>query len=44
MVNRFTYREAIKEGCFLQLPLFGVDALTRAVGMRGLADHPIGLS
>ena len=31
-------------GCFLQLPLFGVDALTRAVAARGLADHPIGLS
>lgn len=44
MVSRFTYREAIKEGCFLQVPLFGVDALTRAVGARGLADHPIGLS
>jgi len=44
MVDRFSYREAIEEGCFLQLPLFGVDALTRAVGARGLADHPIGLS
>jgi hypothetical protein len=44
MVSWFSYREAIEEGCFLQLPLFGVDALTRAVAARGLADHPIGLS
>lgn len=44
MVSRFSYREAIEEGCFLQLPLFGVDGLTRAVAARGLADHPIGLS
>ena len=44
MVSRFTYRAAIQAGCFLPLPLFGVDPLTRAVGARGLADHPIGLS
>lgn len=44
MQSSFTYRDALEAGCFLQLPLFGVDELTRAVAARGLADHSISLS
>ncbi len=43
MVGAFTYRDAIEAGCFLQVPLFGTDELTRAVAARGLADHSISL-
>lgn len=43
MSGTFTYREAIEAGCFLQMPLFGTDELTRAVAARGLADFSLSL-
>src|SRR5829696_8252005 len=42
MGKTFSYRRAIEKRCFLQLPLFVSDELTRKVEARALVDflHP----
>jgi hypothetical protein len=40
MAVALSYRKAIELGCFLQLPLFGAEALRNAAAARGLLDFP----
>lgn len=38
MAGTFSYRDALEQGCFLQVPLFGPDELRTAANARGFSD------